>query len=311
MSAPAVARAFAPATSANLAVGFDILGQALAGIGDTVTARRVPGGGVSIRAVHGGPQLPLAPEHNTAGAAVLSLLREHPQSFGVELEISKGIPLGSGLGGSAASAVAALVAANALLPGPLPREALYPHALAGEAVASGSAHGDNVGPALLGGLVLAAGGRLLPLPTPGWWTLVVHPDTVLETRRARAALQAPYPLAQVTGAGERLALVLCGLHRHDPELVRLGLRDELVEPRRAELIPGFAGAKAALLSGGALGASISGAGPSVFGWFVDAAAARAAAPAVGAAFAAAGLGSRAHLSPFAAPGARLLDQEEA
>ncbi len=226
--------------------------------------------------------------------------------FGFAVEIDKGIPFGSGMGGSAASCVAALVAANALLDVPLSREALYPFALDGEAVASGGRHGDNVGPLLLGGLALCTADRLLPIPVPATWhSLLVHPHAVLETRRARQVLQGSYALGEFVAQSANLALVLSGCHRSDAALVRAGLRDVLVEPRRAGLIAGFEAARDAALSAHAMGAGISGAGPSVFAWFEDADQARTAVAPVQAAFAAAGFDSDAWVSPLDAPGARL------
>jgi homoserine kinase len=222
----------------------------------------------------------------------------------VEIEIEKGIALGSGMGGSAASAVAALVAANELFEQPLDREGLYAHALEGEAVASGGKHGDNIAPMLLGGLVLATRERMVKVPVPrGIWCALAHPHFVLETRVARAALKDPYSIGDFTRQSERLALVLAGCWRDDLSLVRAGLEDVLVEPRRAPLIPGFAAVKQAALSAGALGASISGAGPSVFAWCEGEAAARRAASAMQAAFAAAGLESDPLACPVDAPGA--------
>jgi homoserine kinase len=280
-----VAVARAPATVANVAVGFDILGHSLAGPHDRVTARRSAAPGVRIVAIRGSRvALPLDPERNTAGRAVLELLAAQQPGFGVELEIDKGIPAGSGLGSSAASAVAAVVAANALLEEPLPARALYPFALVGEAVASGSVHGDNVAPALLGGLVLAT-------------------DLVLETRRARAALAAPYPLGDFVQQSANLALVLCGCFRGDLELIAAGLRDVLVEPRRAPLVPGLAAVQAAARAHGALGSSISGAGPAVFAWFAEPVGAARAGAAMQAAFATVGLPSEVHVAPVAGPAA--------
>ncbi len=302
------ARAFSPASVGNVAVGFDILGHVIAGVGDTVTVRRTQSPGVNILAIRGTTvDLPLEAADNTAGAALLAMCEALALPFGFEVEIDKGIALGSGMGGSAASCVAALVAANALLDVPLPREALYPFALTGEAVASGGRHGDNLGPMLLGGLVLSTADRLVPIPVPAHWhSLLVHPDAVLETRRARAALQGSYALPEFVAQSANLALVLSGCFRGDAELVRAGLRDVLVEPRRAELIAGFAAAREAALAAGALGASISGAGPSVFAWFDSATAAHAAQAAVQKAFADAGFDSQAWVSPLNAPGACLL-----
>lgn len=299
--------AFAPASVGNCAVGFDLIGHALEGPGDRVTAVRMTEPGVRIDAIRGLPiTLPREPDKNTAARAVASLLRAVDADFGITLDIDKGIPLGSGMGGSAASAVAALVAANALLAKPLPLEALYPHALEGEFAASGGHHGDNVAPSLLGGLVIAAHARVLRLPTPeGLHTLLVHPDLVVETRLARERLRAPYGIAEFVPQSEALALFLSGLYRNDLDLLRAGLKDVLVEPRRADLIPGFAKVKQALLDHGAYGASIAGAGPSVFGWFATREAAAAARADAEAAFAEVGLTTTSYVSPVAGAGARI------
>ena len=308
-SACVEAAAFAPASVGNIGVGFDLLGHSIAGPGDIARVRRSAAPGVRITTIGGiaeADHLPREATRNTAGRALLELLAVAAPGFGFELALEKGIPLGSGLGGSAASCVAALVAANALLPAPLSREALYPLALDGESVASGSRHGDNVAPMLFGGIVLATTERALPLSCPlPLVCAVVHPDQVLETRRARDVLAAPYPLAEVVRHSGHLALFLTGLQRGDAALIRAGLHDVLVEPRRAALIPGFADVKAAALDHGALGASISGAGPSVFGWFLDQASAERAAAVMQAAFAAHGSGSRAHVSPVLGPRAEL------
>lgn len=306
---PREAVAFAPASVGNAAVGFDILGHALAGAGDRVRASRIEVPEVRIVAITGRvTDLPRDPERNTAARAVTAWREANGVDFGVELEIEKGIALGSGMGGSAASATAALVAANALLDRPLPRGALYPHALVGESAASGGLHGDNVGPQLIGGLVLATRDRLVPIPVPeGLTAALVHPPLVLETRRARAALAEPYPIGEIVRQSERLALVLAGCFKGDVDLIAAGLEDVLVEPRRAPLIPGFAAVKAAALAAGALGASISGAGPSVFAWCRDSASAARAADAMRVAFAdALGCGIEAvdrHVAPVGSPGA--------
>ncbi len=304
-------RAFAPASVGNIGVGFDLLGHAVDGPRDVAIVRRIDAPEVRIVAIRGdvagADALPLEAERNTAGRALIALREARALPFGFEVELEKGIPLGSGLGGSAASCVAALVAANALLDTPLSRDALYPFALQGEAVASGSLHGDNVAPMLLGGAVLATHDRMIALSVPDWLhCAVVHPDQVLETRRARAALAEPYPLAQFVAQSAHLALFLTGLQRGDAALIREGLNDVLVEPRRAPLIPGFADVKAAALAHDALGASISGAGPSVFAWFASREKAEAAAAAMRAAFVAAGYDARAYVSPVAASRAEVL-----
>ncbi|WP_269791615.1 homoserine kinase [Stenotrophomonas sp. Iso1] len=302
------ARAFAPASVANVAVGFDLLGYAVAGVGDTVTVRRIDAPEVRIAAIRGAAiALPREAPDNTAGAALIALREALGLSFGFEIEIDKGIPLSSGMGGSAASCVAALVAANALLDAPLTREQLYVYSLEGEAVASGSRHGDNLGPMFLGGLVLSTLERLVPVPVPAaWHSLLVHPDALLETRRARAALQGTYELKEFVAQSTNLALVLAGCHAGDAGLVRAGLADVLIEPRRASLIIGFDAAKQAALNAGAMGASISGAGPSIFAWFETREAAEAAVQDVQVAFATAGFGSQAWVTPLNSPGATLL-----
>jgi homoserine kinase len=302
------ATAHAPPSVGNVAVGFDILGHSLAGAGDRVTARRIAEPIVRVDAITGVvTDLPRDPGRNTAARAVAAWRAATGVPFGIALIIDKGIALGSGMGGSAASAVAALVAANALLDEPLAREALYPYALDGESAASGSRHGDNVGPMLLGGLVLATHERLVPIPVPpSLRCALVHPHIVVETRRAREALAGHYALSEFVAQSAHLAQLLAGCYRNDLELIRHGLSDVLVEPRRAALIPGFAAVKQAALDAGALGASISGAGPSVFAWCVDDASAARATRAMQAAFAAVALETDALVSPVAGPAAELL-----
>lgn len=302
------ATAFSPASVGNACVGFDVLGHSIEGPGDCVIARRIADPVVRIKAIRGLELvLPLDAERNTAGRALMELRKALDLSFGFEIEIEKGIPLGSGMGGSAASCVAALVAANALLDKPLSREELYPFALDGESVASGSRHGDNVGPMLLGGLVLTTAQRMVRIDVPPQWHCVlVHPDQVLETRRAREALKGDYALKDFVGQSANLAQVIVGCMKGDEDLVRAGFSDVLVEPRRAPLIPGFHAVKKAALDAGAFGASISGAGPSVFAWFPTCAQAQAAAGPMCAAFSAAGYASESHVSPVAGPRAEVL-----
>ena len=303
-----VARAFSPSSVGNIGVGFDIIGHSIAGIGDIATVRRIDEPTVRIKEIRGTvTDLPLEAERNTAGAALISLRAALELPFGFEIELDKGIPLGSGLGGSAASCVAALVAANALVDTPLDVHALYPHALAGEAVASGGLHGDNVGPMLLGGLVLATAERMTRIHVPeSWHCVVVHPHAVLETRRAREALAGAYALREFVAQSAQLAQVLLGCERGDAVLVRAGLEDLLVEPRRAPLIVGFAEVKKAALDAGAMGASISGAGPSVFAWCEDRDAAERTGTLMAAAFLAAGFASDVHVGPIAGPAASVL-----
>lgn len=265
------ATAFAPASVGNVAVGFDVLGHSFQAIGDRVSATRIDTPEVRIAAIHGTTSdLPLDPEKNTAGKAVLSMVRDLSLDFGIELTIEKGIPLGSGLGGSAASAVAGVVAANALLPRPLSKLELLKFALKGEAVASGSAHVDNIAPSLFGGLVLTVGidnpnVKQIPVPS-GVQCVLVHPHMTLSTREARQILKRTIDLSDVIWQSAHLAGFLTGCFTNDLRLIGESLEDVIIEPQRKVLIPGFQAVKDGAMKNGALGCSISGAGPTVFAW---------------------------------------------
>ena len=303
--------AFAPATVGNVAIGFDILGHTFPAIGDRVRATRSARTGVRITGVTGvAGELPTDVERNTAGKAVLSLAVALGMSFGVDLEIDKGIPLGSGLGGSAASAVAAVVAANALLEQPVSRLELLKHALQGEAVASGSLHADNVAPALFGGLVLTVGTddpevRQIPVPS-GIRCVLVHPRLFVSTRDARAILSPVLKMPDVIRQTANLAGFLAGCFTNDLPLIRHAFVDVLIEPQRARLIPGFADVKRAAMESGALGCSISGAGPSVFAWCEESHA-LAASDRMASAFARHGLTCDQWIAEIGRDGARLLE----
>lgn len=309
------ATAFSPATVGNVAVGFDLIGHCIEGIGDHVTAEAMPKEAatppaVKILSISGVvTDLPTMPQANTASRAVQALLDAVCPPFDVYLSIDKGIPLASGLGGSAASATAALVAANALLPKPLAQSDLYPYALHGEAIASAEAVGDNVGPQLLGGLVLATATELIPLPVPkGLTALVVHSDQSVFTHEARDVLEKPFELHAITRQQAGLAQLLIGLYENKLALIAQGLIDHLIEPRRKQSIQGFDEAMVIVKKAGALGGSISGAGPSVFAWFDDASKAHQAAPLVAAVFEGYGLRTTIHITPVNAPGARVIKQ---
>lgn len=302
------ATAFAPASVGNVGVGFDILGHSLEGVGDTVTVRKTNTNDIRVTAIRGTmTTLPLETEKNTAARALRLMREDLNLDYGYEIDIEKGIALGSGMGGSAASATAAVVAANALLETPLPRDALYRYALEGEAAASGSYHGDNVGPQLLGGLVLATQDSLISIPVPDkLYCALVHPHFVLETRKAREALSGHYALKEFIGQSEGLAQLLAGCYTSDFSLIQRALNDVLIEPRRAPLIPGFFSVKKAALDNGAIGAGISGAGPSVFAWCIGQAVANNAAQHMQNAFLQAGLESDIFISKVAGPRAEVL-----
>ena len=301
------ATGIAPASVGNVGVGFDVLGHAIVGPVDRVTVERLDAPEVRILGIEGVVSgLPLEAERNTAGRALLALRERLGLAHGFALRIEKGIPLGSGMGGSAASCVAALVAASALLESSVSMDVLYRCALVGESAASGAEHGDNVGAMLLGGLALTTHDRLVPIPVPeGLTCVLVHPHQVLETRTARAVLNRPFELDRFVEQSANLALVIAGCYRGDLECIRAGLRDVLIEPLRAPLVRGFEPVKAAALEQGALGASISGGGPSVFAWCTPDRAEQIALS-MEQAFRTAGIDCDSWISPVAAPAARVV-----
>ena len=265
------ATAFAPASVGNVAIGFDILGFAVDALGDKVTVARRKEPGVVITRISGiAGELPTEPEKNTAGRALMALYETVKPDFGFAMEIEKGIPLGSGLGGSAASAVGAVVAANALLPNPCPKLELLKFAMHGEAVASGSMHVDNIAPSLFGGLVLTVGidnprVKQIPVP-PGVRAVIVHPHMFLSTKQARAILSRTVALSDFVWQTANLAGFISGCYTNDLDMIRASLEDVVIEPQRQALIPGFFEVRRAAMQGGALGCSISGAGPTMFAW---------------------------------------------
>jgi homoserine kinase len=260
--------AFAPGTVSNVACGFDVLGFALDEPGDEVTAT-LASGGVSIAAIDGdGGRLPREAARNTAGVAVLALLARLDERRGVSLTIRKGLPLSSGLGGSAASAAAAVTAVNALLGAHATRDVLIQCALEGERLGAGSAHADNIAPAICGGFVLVRRANppdivTLPVP-PGLTAVVVHPELEIETARARALLGNTVPLDDAVKQWANLGALVHALHTGDFDLLSRSLEDTIAEPRRAPLVPGLGVIKRAAAEAGALGCSLSGSGPSIF-----------------------------------------------
>jgi homoserine kinase len=260
--------AYAPATVSNVACGFDVLGFALDSPGDEVTARWSSGMVRIEEIVNDGGRLPRDATKNTAGVAAASLLHRLGERRGVTLRINKGLPLSSGLGGSAASAVAAVVAVDALAGANLPLDALLASAFEGERDAAGSAHADNIAPSLFGGFVLVRSANppdIVRLPVPaGLVAVVVHPELEIETARARALLGASVPIGDAVRQSANLGALVDALHRGDLGLLSRSLEDAIAEPRRASLVPGLAAIKRAAFDAGALGCSLSGSGPSLF-----------------------------------------------
>jgi len=263
-------RVFAPATVANVACGFDVLGFAIEAPGDEVVARLSNKPGFRITKITGdGGKLPKDPEKNTAGVAALDLLRHLGMSDrGIEMEIHKKMPFGSGLGSSAASAVAGVYAVNKLIGEPLAKKQLLPFAMQGEASADGAWHADNVGPSLLGGVVFIRSNQELDIaqiPVPSnLWAAVVHPEMEILTKVAREILPTDIPMVNATQQIGNLGGLILGLIQEDYAMIGRSIHDVIAEPRRQKLIPEFYNAKRAAMAQGALGFSISGAGPSVF-----------------------------------------------
>jgi homoserine kinase len=304
------ATAFAPASVGNVAVGFDVLGHSVDVVGDQVRAQRVPDRGVTIASIRGVvTDLPMDPRRNAASMAVLALIERCGVDHGFTLEVEKGIPLGSGLGGSAASAVAGVVAAAALLPVPPDTLTLLKCAMRGEEAACGTAHVDNIASSLYGGLVLTVGiddPHVKQIPVPDTIRCVlVRPHMELQTRVARQVLQETVRLSDVVWQQANLAGLIAGCFSNDLALIRASLEDVVIEPQRSRLIPGFDAVKKRAMDGGALGCSISGGGPTVFAWCDDAAAARVRDVMVEA-FRASGLETDSWVTPITSTGARLV-----
>lgn len=319
-------RVFAPATVSNIGCGYDVFGMALKGPGDVVSARFAEGKGVVSVSVSGdGGRVPADPARNCAAVAAQAVMDRLPGGrgtaptsappgaprVGVALEVRKGLPLASGLGGSAASAVAGAVAADALLGGGLDRTALLECAMTGERHGSGATHADNVAPALAGGFVLVPPGeplRIVQLPTPAELVAaVVRPHMEVETAKARALLGDAIALSAGIRQWGNAAGLVAGLYAEDWELLGRCIEDAVAEPARAQLVPGFEEAKRRALEAGAVGAGLSGSGPSVFAFCRGRSAARSAAGAMADAFRdEAGVDADVIVSPPSPVGARVL-----
>lgn len=312
---------FAPATVANVGSAFDVLGFAIAEPGDTVTAKLSSTPGVRISSISGdNGRLPREAERNTAGVSVQALLKHLTQkdpgrygSLGIELDLSKGLPIGSGLGSSSASTVAAVLAANELLDSPLSRRELLPFAMEGERIACGAAHADNVAPALLGGFVLIRSYApldvvLLPAPSSAW-TTVLSPELELKTQDARKVLKKNVTLESAISQWGNVAALVAGIYKNDIALMGRALEDKIVEPERALLIPGYNDAKRAALESGAAGCSISGSGPSLFALSESQTTATNIGEAMKIAFTAIGVASTAYVSQVNSQGATVLHRE--
>ena len=269
---PSEVTVFAPASVGNVGPGFDVLGMALAGLGDTVWVRAIPGGKVVIREIRGdGGALPTDARNNTAGIAAALVLRRLKIRSGVELSLEKRIP-GSGLGSSAASAVAGGFAVNALFGSPLSKADLLLLCAEAEAAVSGGYFLDNTAASLFGGVNVTNPITRTAVPLgglPGAVVIVATPRYQLLTARSRKVLPKRVPLSAMVANLARACGIVAAVAKQDAELLGRSIVDVVVEPRRARLIPGFDAVKRAALKAGALGCSISGAGSSVFAITTD------------------------------------------
>jgi homoserine kinase len=261
--------AFAPATVANVSCGFDILGFAIDDLGDKVKVKLTEGSELKVVEIQGdGGKLPFESEKNTCSVAIQAMLDQMHVRQGMEISLYKGLPLGSGMGSSAASAAAALVAANEVLGRPFEKEDLVPFAMEAERIACGAAHADNVAPSILGGFVLIRGYDpldVIKLPVPeGLHCTLLHPHLELKTSDSRSVLKQQISLKDSTMQSGNIAGLIAGLFKNDFELLGRSLKDVIAEPSRALLIPGFYELREAIKNEGALGSGISGSGPTIF-----------------------------------------------
>lgn len=258
---------FCPATIANLSCGFDVLGLCLDNVGDEMVIRKSAQKGIRITKIIGA-DLPLETENNVSGVAGLGLLETVNPDFGFEIEIYKNIKAGSGIGSSAASSAGAVFGINALLGYPYSTKDLVQFAMQGEKLACGNAHADNVAPALLGGFTLVRSYSpldIIKIESPSeLYATVVHPQIELKTSDARSVLKQTVSLKSAIMQWGNVGGLIAGLYTQDYDLIGRSLHDEIVEPLRSVLIPGFDLIKQAALENGALGSGISGSGPSIF-----------------------------------------------
>ena len=262
-----VVKVFSPATIANLNCGFDLLGVALEGIGDEIVLRKVPHKGIRITKIEGA-DLPFETLKNVAGVAGMAMLKDLKLDFGFEIEIYKGIPIGSGIGGSAASAAAVVFGINQFLEHQLSLERLTYYGMKGEALASGNEHADNVAPAIYGGFTLITNYtplNIVSLPVPeDLYITIIHPQIEIKTKESRAALPSKVNLEDVITQSGNLAGFVSSLYTSDYHLLANSLKDVIVEPHRKSQLPLFDRAKAEALKNGALAFGIGGSGPAMF-----------------------------------------------
>jgi len=258
---------FAPATIANVSCGFDILGLCLDAVGDEMVIRESKEKGIKITKIVG-QDLPLETEKNVAGVAGLSLLKALNSDAGFEIEIYKNIKPGSGIGSSAASSAGAVFAINELLGKPFSTQELVGFAMQGEKLASGTAHADNVAPALFGGFTMVTSYdplHVIKIDAPNeLFATVIHPQIEVKTADSRSVLKQNVSLKTLVTQMGNFGGLISGLYTQDYNLIGRSLHDKIIEPNRSILIPAFDQVKESCLQNGALGSGISGSGPSIF-----------------------------------------------
>ena len=303
---------FCPATIANLSCGFDVLGLCLDNVGDEMVIRKSAQKGIRITKIIGA-DLPLETENNVSGVAGLALLETINADFGFEIEIYKNIKAGSGIGSSAASSAGAVFGINALLGYPYSTKDLVQFAMQGEKLACGNAHADNVAPALLGGFTLVRSYSpldIIKIESPSeLYATVVHPQIELKTSDARSVLKQTVSLKSAIMQWGNVGGLIAGLYTQDYDLIGRSLHDEIVEPLRSVLIPGFDLIKQAALENGALGSGISGSGPSIFALSKGKETAEKIAKAMSAVYEAINLPYEIHVSKVNSEGVKILSQQ--
>ena len=261
-------KVFSPATVANVTCGFDILGFAVDQPGDEVILKKSDSGRVILKITGDDGALPLDPDKNTCSVVIKMFLKDLDSDQGIDIYLDKKMPLGSGLGSSAASSVAAIFAINELMGKPKKLEDLLPYAMEGERVACGAAHADNVAPGLYGGFVLIRSYDpldVIRLKTPDkLYATLVHPHIEVKTKDAREILRKQIYFKDSVKQSGNVAGLITGLLTSDYDLISRSMHDYIVEPIRSILIPGYSEVKDAVMEMGALGAGISGSGPSIF-----------------------------------------------
>ena len=258
---------FSPATVANVACGYDVLGFCLDAVGDEMLIRKVDKKGIRITKIEG-LELPFKTELNVAGVSALAMYEKLQPDCGFEIEIYKNIKPGSGIGSSAASAVGSVFGMNALLGSPYNKTELTQFAMKGEALASKCEHADNLAPALFGGFTLVKSLsplEILEIPSPdNLYATIIHPQIEIKTANSRAILPKEVKLQEAIVQWANFGSLIHSLHTNNYQLMKRSLHDAIIEPHRSKLIPFYKEVKQAALNAGALGTNISGSGPSIF-----------------------------------------------